>query len=333
VQSRPSSARVGRRSDAARRSTGHVAPLIGLIVALLACLQAEPAMGGSGSFWANDIGDQAPTDPNSTDIMAFIEADSSTNYVVLSGTTQNGRWGSPVYLAADGDPTYSVINTCQSHQPPEFASMRVPIGAQPDPTTDASMVVIDMGKGLEYGLWHTVYDPVADKWSACGGSVYYLASNELAGSLKESDERRNYGHRGIPPDILAVTWQEIQSGSIDHMLRIAVNTTKCKHVFPMSGDECGSTSQWAPPEGAVIRIKQSVDLGSLGLSGPGLVIARALQHYGAVIGDQTGGPVEIKVENTVAEGRGWLWKGVLSSAALSKIPLSSFEVVKLGYGA
>jgi hypothetical protein len=43
--------------------------------------------------------------------------------------------------------------------------------------------------------------------------------------------------------------------------------------------------------------------------------------------------VEIKVENTVAEGRGWLWKGVLSSAALSKIPLSSFEVVKLGYGA
>jgi hypothetical protein len=195
------------------------------------------------------------------------------------------------------------------------------------------MVIVDDSRGKEYALWHAVFNPDTKSWHTCGGSVYYLASNELAGSLKESDERRNYGHRGVPPDVLAVTWQEIQAGSIDHVLRISVNTTKCKHVFPMSGDECGTTSQWAPPEGAIIRIKQSVDLDSLGLTAPALVIARALQHYGAVVGDQTGGPVEIKVENTIAEGRGWLWKGVLSSTSLSRIPLSSFEVVKLGYRA
>ena len=40
---------------------------------------------------------------------------------------------------------------------------------------------------------------------------------------------------------------------------------------------------------------------------------------------------ELKVENVVAEGRGWLWKGVLSATSLSKIPLSSYEVVQLGY--
>ncbi len=323
----------GRPHDAAGRRTLRRGALFGLIVAIFGSLLADPATAGSGSYWANDIGDQAPTDPNSDSIIAFIQADSTTNYVALSGTTSNGRWGTPVYLAADGDPTYSVVNSCLSHEPPEFRSMRIPTGAQPDPTSDASMVVIDAAKGLEYGLWHTSYDPVLDEWSSCGGSVYYLASNMLAGSLKESNERRNYGHRGIPPDLLAVTWQEIQSGSIDHVLRMAVNTTKCKHVFPMSGDECGTIAQFAPPEGAIVRIKQSVDLGSLGLSAAALEIAEALQHYGAVISDQSGGPTEIKVENTVAEGRGWLWRGVLSGTSLSKIPLSSFEVVKLGYGA
>jgi hypothetical protein len=101
----------------------------------------------------------------------------------------------------------------------------------------------------------------------------------------------------------------------------------------MSGDECGTYAASAPPEGTIIRIKQSIDLTSLGLSGPALVIARALQTYGAVISDQSGASAEVKVENTVAEGRGWLWNGTLSSSSLSKLPLDDYEVVKLGYGA
>ena len=83
---------------------------------------------------------------------------------------------------------------------------------------------------------------------------------------------------------------------------------------------------------AIIRIKASVDLTGLGLSRAALIVATALQTYGAVIGDQTSGPVELKVENVVAEGRGWLWKGVLSATSLSKIPLSSYEIVTLGFG-
>jgi hypothetical protein len=160
-----------------------------------------------------------------------------------------------------------------------------------------------------------------------------MASNGIVGSLKQSNEKRNYGHRGVPPSTYAVTYREIMNGSIDHLLRIAVDTTKCAHVFPMSGDECGTYAATAPPEGTIIRINQSVDLESLGLSAPALVVARALQTYGAVIGDQSGASVELKLENVVAEGRGWLWNGVLSPTSLSKIPLSSYEVVKLGYGA
>jgi hypothetical protein len=295
--------------------------------------QLGPMDFGPSSFWNQPVGATAPTDAASASIIAFLKADNVNNYVTLSGTSSDGKWGTPYYYAKDGDPTYAVANSCFSRQPPEFGEIRIPVGAKPDPTTDASMVVFDLGKGMEYGLWHAKYDPATTQWSACGGTVYYLASNGLAGTLKQSDEKRNYGHRGVPPSVYAITYDEIASGSINHLLRLAVDTTQCTHVFPMSGDECGTYDLTAPPEGAIIRIKASVDLNALGLTAPALVIARALQTYGAIISDQSGRSVELKAENVVAEGRGWMWKGLVSATSLSRIPLDSYEVVKLGYGA
>jgi hypothetical protein len=285
------------------------------------------------SFWNQQVGATAPTDPSSAAIMAFLKADNANNYITLSGTSSDGKWGTPYYYAKDGDPTYSIVNSCLSKRPPEFGAVRIPVGAKPDPTTDASMVVYDVAKGVEFGLWHTVYDPLTQQWSSCGGTVYYVASNGLAGSLKQSDEKRNYGHRGVPPWTYAVTYDEIASGSVDHLLRLAVDTTRCAHVFPMTGSECGTYDLTAPPEGTIIRIKSSIDLNALGLTAPALVIARVLQTYGAFISDQSGRSVELKAENVVAEGRGWQWRGVLSATSLARIPLDSYEVVKLGYGA
>jgi len=315
------------------RSRGLAVAVSTLLVSLAVASAGSPAEASGGIYWLKKIAELAPTDPNSPSMMSYIRSHSSSNHIVLSGTSQSGQWGTPVYLSGGADPTYAIKNSCQQHRPPEFGSVRIPVGAKPDPTSDASMVVIDVGRAKEYGLWHAKFDRYTKTWSSCGGTVYYLTSNELAGTLKESNEPRNYGHRGLPPDIYAVTWTDIIGGRIAHMLRIAVDRTKCHHVFPMSGDECGTKDSSAPPEGAIIRIKQSVDVSKLGLSKFGLIIATALQTYGAVIGDQTAGPTELKVENTVAEGRGWLWNGVLSSTSLSKIPLSDYEIVKLGYGA
>ena len=122
------------------------------------------------------------------------------------------------------------------------------------------------------------------------------------------------------------------AGTIQHVLKIEVNTTRCAHVFPMTGDECGTYADDAPPEGARIRIKPTVDLAKMGLSSGALVVAVALQRYGAVIGDQSGDSVSLKVENTVAEGQGWLWGLLLQEDSLSAIPLKDYQVIKLGYG-
>ena len=193
------------------------------------------------------------------------------------------------------------------------------------------MTVYDLSKNIVYGFHHAAFHEANDRWSACGGAVYYLGSNGLDGKLKRSDHDANGGHRGLPPPTFAVRYDEVQSGTIDHVLKIAVPRTKCRHVFPMTGDECGTFKKFAPPEGTRIRIKPTVDLSTLDLSSEAMTIARALQTYGAIIGDQSGGPVSLKLENVVAEGRGYLWDGLLVADSLASIPLDSFEVVKLGF--
>jgi hypothetical protein len=129
-----------------------------------------------------------------------------------------------------------------------------------------------------------------------------------------------------------VRYDEVVAGRIPHVLKISVHSTRCEHVFPMVGNECGTRDRHAPPEGTRIRIRPNVDLSKLRLSRAGRVLATALQRYGAVIGDQSGGSITLKLENTVAAGRGQRWDGLLSATSLRAIPLRYFEVIRLGYG-
>jgi hypothetical protein len=284
------------------------------------------------SYWNTSLPADAPLDPNSANIINWIQSDSSTNYVHLSGTDSTGKWGQPIYWARVGDPVYAVHQT-QWPLPPEFSTLRIPANARPDPTSDASMTIYDPTAGYVAWLWRAVHDPNADTWSAGGGSVHYLSSNGLDRKWRgvPGTDPRNRGHRGVAGPAFPVRYDEIQAGAISHVLKIAVHTTKCAHVFPMVGDECGSPDQYAPPEGTRVRIDPSIDLTRYRLSPAALVVARALQSYGAVIGDQSGGPVTLKVENTIAEGRGWQWKGLLTATSLSAIPLDAFQVIRLGY--
>lgn len=283
------------------------------------------------SYWNQPLPSGAPRHAYSAEIIRFLQADNDNNFIRLAGATEEGLWGMPIYWANSTSPVYDIRSNCSLGQPPEFDKVRIPRGARPDPTSDAAMTVYDRERGKVFGLWHARYDATLDRWSACGGTVYYLPSNGLHGDLAASNQTRNRGHRGLPPSTWAVRYDQVKAGAIDHVLKIAVNTTKCHHVFPMVGNECGTTSSYAPPEGTRIRIKQNIDLTTYGLSPAALVIARALKRYGAVIGDQTGGPVILKLENTVAERRGWLWKGVLHPESLARIPLGAFEVIAPGY--
>ncbi|HZJ51821.1 MAG TPA: hypothetical protein VFF07_13490, partial [Actinomycetota bacterium] len=272
----------------------------------------------------------APLDPNSAGMIDYLKTDSTTPHLQLQGTSADGGWGEPIYWAKSTDPVYNIVSTRYS-LPPELRSVRIPASARVAATSDAQMTVYDLAAGGVYKLQAASYNAANNTWSAGAGAFYYLGSNGLSGRLAESNEPRNQGHRGVPPGVHAVRWDEIVAGRIDHALKIAMNTPSTAHVWPMLASDGDSTNSNAIPEGARLRIKPSVDLASLNLSPAARTIATALQRYGAIVGDSSGGATSLKVENTVMEGRGWLWNGVLGADSLKAIPFTSFEVVKLGY--
>jgi hypothetical protein len=264
-------------------------------------------------------------------MIRFLKNDNHPNFIRLAGTGQGGEWGMPIYWASPGDPVYEIRE--DGYPLPEaLTAIHIPRGAAPDSTSDAEMTIYDLGTGVVCGLWRAKYEELTDKWSAEGGDCYHLASDGLDGSLRQADDPRNSGHRGIPSALAAVRLDEVQAGVIDHVLKLAVDNAHWRHVFPMTGSDGDSNSRFALPEGARIRLKPGVRLQELGLTPSALTIAKALKRYGAVIGDESGDGVTLKVENTIAEGRGWLWHDMLNANSLSRIPLTRFVVIRLGYG-
>jgi hypothetical protein len=284
------------------------------------------------SYWNREIPVQAPRARDSAAMIDFVRRSSSRPHVRLAGTSESGRFGLPIHWAGSADPAYAVVG---SSLPPEFSHLRIPLGANADESTDGAMCVFDRGRGWVAWLFRASFQ--GGLWSAEGGAIHRLRSNGLDGDWRGcvGHDGRNRGHRGMPGAVAAIRYDEIQSGVIPHALRIAIPEASREHVFPMVGSDGGSTADSAPPEGARLRIKPSVNLGALHRNGrlsyAGLIVARCLQRYGAVVGDEAGDAM-IKVEHTVAEGRGWLWRGKLGLDSLHAIPFRDYEIVGLGWG-
>jgi hypothetical protein len=277
------------------------------------------------SYWNTPLPANAPLAPDSDRLIAALAADSSPKYLNLGVS----KFSHPVYWATASDPIKKFTGTQFRLNPELTTGVHVPAGALPADSSDSEMAVYDLATGIVWNTWHTVRR--ADgSYTAGGSDLWYLGSNGLDGRLAQSNDARNRGHRGYPQAALGyVRLDEIQAGKIEHVLKVALNNTAPCHVFPGVGDESGTG---AICEGARLRIKPSVDLSKRALSPAARIVATAAQRYGLVVGDQSGGQFNLKLENTIVEGRGDLWKGVLASSSLSSIPITDFEVIAYGYG-
>jgi hypothetical protein len=265
-------------------------------------------------YWNTKLG-KAPVDSHSA---AWIK-DAQTH----SGTHLNlvlGDWGMPVYRATSSDPLEKISSGGHT------VKVHIPAKARPMTGNDAALTVIDPSTNQVVGLFGAHVS--SGKWSVTGLSRYRYASSGIAGGLP-TGIKANFGHRGIPASVPAVTRKEIRAGAIRHRLEIywwqtASKTPDGKSAyFPMTGSESGKSG--VVPEGAVIRIKRSVDLSSLHLSRAAKVIAVALQKYGAVVGDNAGSGNSLKLQGNTN------WSGVLTKDSLKRIPWSDYVFVKGGY--
>ena len=264
-------------------------------------------------YWNTRLG-HAPKDPHNARWIQDAKAGGPHLNLVL------GDWGMPVYRAKPSNPLVRISSgghTVRVHIPRQARAMK---------GSDAALTVIDKSTNQVVGLFGA--HGSGTNWSVSGLSRYGYQTNGIAGGLP-SGVKSNFGHRGIPASVPAVTKGEIQRGKIRHRLEIYWHETASRTpegrsaYFPMTGSESGKSG--VVPEGAVIRIKPSVNLKALSLSPAAYVIARALQKYGAVVGDNSGQGNSMKLQGNTN------WSGILNKNSLRSIPWSDFVFVKGGY--
>ena len=220
---------------------------------------------GTGAVWSN------VDDP---DTQAMISS--------ASGATINsGCWSVPVYVAKSGDPVGYFAAPFNNVMPISSGYYtRLPVEVQPACGTDAHISL--------YEPTHRYIQEFLGCSSISAPARGYQCYDNLRTDVCEGQNPTGT-FTSWTPGLIRVS--EIERGLIPHMLAYAMPTTMTKRpakwwqiAWPeFQVDECAPTcySGLVPP-GSTIGIPSTVDISALGLTRAGLVLARALQNYGAI---------------------------------------------------
>jgi hypothetical protein len=214
---------------------------------------------GSGATFAAD------TELRTIELQAGHAAINTTSY------------SHPIFIATSSDPLQSV--TLQGSTT-RAVTYRIPADAAPSGGSDAHMHVIDPNGDIVHETWRAARTGDAT-WTAASYAEIDLRGSGIAARAGQNIGTRAYGGSAIGG--LIRTWEVQKAGKIQHAVAVSLMKSQLQ-----AGPEWPATAQDPPgqysghnPMGTLIAIRPEVDLRSLGLSAPGLMVARALQDYGA----------------------------------------------------
>jgi hypothetical protein len=208
----------------------------------------------------------------------------------------------------------------------------IPSGAMPAGGTDQHLAIVDRQARMEWAFWDA--DHSTGTWTAGEAST-----QDLSGSGVRPPERNNpwwagHGPRACGFGLIAglITVDDIQAGTINHALVIAYPHIRSSTYTPPASSAQGTTSDALPTRGilcgARIQLDPTLDLSTLSLSPAALTIARALQVYGAFVGDYSGA-VSLYADASADAQASWS-AGLLANDEAQKIPLNRFRVLAIG---
>jgi hypothetical protein len=199
----------------------------------------------------------------------------------------------------------------------------MPTGVQPDPAGDGHLTVVQPSTGCVYDLFRA--RTVNGSWAADWANAITAGSS---GTYPDGMGTRAAGFSAA----LGLIWpQEIERGRIDHALVFAYPYTSSAYVAPAMRSDGHTTTAGALPIGARLRLDPTLDLSTLGLSRTEQVIAKALQEYGMVLGDTSGG-FTLYAAHPLGLGHDpypSLFGTTSDWASLAKLPKDRFQVLTL----
>jgi hypothetical protein len=208
----------------------------------------------------------------------------------------------------------------------------IPAGATPAAGTDKHLDVVDKTQRMEWGLWNANF--ASPDWTAGEASTMDLSGDGVRPPTTQAPWWAGQGARacGFPLIAGLITVDEIKAGDIEHALVVAYPHIRSRYFTPPASSAQGTTTEALPTRGILcgghIQLDPTLDPTTLGLSPAGLAVARALQKYGAFVGDFSGSVSLYADASGTAQA---YWNGgALSSSDAQKIPLDKFRVLLIG---
>lgn len=288
------------------------------------------------SMWNRPIGLFPSVLPQSAQWMDYLLAEwPDPERVPIEIDGPYWGWSVPIYEADANTPRYRVCSPegqyCTNNVP-------IPDNVRVSPDLDGKVVIIDRS-----------YTP-ARVWSA------WRLSRVTGRSWQWQADYGAYGWTPIDGDGLmmydggrwggrATSWpylpglitpEEIAAGVINHALLIIIpgQAASARAVnFALASDGYGGDDRM--PLGVRLQLDPSIDVNSLPLSRAGRIIARALQVYGAWLGD-TGSLIGLNGQEFVrADGSidGSAWRNVgLDADVLHQFPTHRLRIIAVDVG-
>jgi hypothetical protein len=303
-------------------------PKLVLVLGAAALLAAGAAAGtsaaqpfASSSVWRAPVSSGASLTSDSGALVRNLVGQVAT-YGAWINTWQ---YSVPVYTVPATQPAVHVtLDTSMPALQADFDAVPIPPGAKPAPGTDAHLTVYQPATDTLWEFWKAASK--ADGWHARWGG-------------KMRDVSTNPGYFPSPFGATATSLPllgglmragELQAGSIPHALALALPETRAgSWVWPAQRTDGKSTAVDAIPQGTHFRLDPAVDVGSLGLTPAGRVIALAAQRYGLVVRD-TSGSVSLYAEDPAPLGSNpypAIFGGKTAAQVLSGFPWNRLQAV------
>ena len=243
-----------------------------------------PLSASATDAWLSPFSASSPWNTPVSASATFTSDDDPRTRDLLAGRAliHAGRWGMPLYLAAEADPWMEVRDEENSRS---FRA-RIPAGARPDPMGDGHMFVVEPGHKFVLEMYRARIGAgvvVARRAFRVDlqGPGFFLRDGRFPG-VRAMDAS---GFGGV-----LRAW-ELREG-IRHALTFLLPYGRLRHgpVWPSGREDFRGFRDYSGhvPIGALAAIPPSIHVDRLGLSHSGAVLARALQQYGAYCDDSVG---------------------------------------------
>lgn len=323
--------------------------LAGVEVTSMTAVRPAPAKAATplvpvapSSFYYDDIS-RAPLAANSSALAANLAAQVKNHWGGVAAFNAFTYNASVAYASPQTPRVRVAFDNCQrkNYLPDglfngarHFVDVPIPATAVPAGGTDGELTVYDRASDTAWEFWQARKRP-GGEWSACwGGRIDKVSTNP---GIFAKPFGVSASGLLMAPGVISL--EDFRRGRIDHAMYLAIIAPAMWNQvsWPANRSDGFSRDANALAQGQRLRLDPTLDIGSLGLTPVGDMIARAAQKHGFIVAD-TAGAVSVVTESgsAVRGARGGNpWNELLAGPAyeaMRNFPWDKVQVLPRDYG-